>query len=261
MRNQSGGSPGGLRATVEPSGSMKKKSPDSTAPAKAGLRMNELMAATGLSRSTILYYLGEGLLPAPVKTSRNMAYYPAECVERLNLIKSLQSRQRLPLEKIRRLLAMRDQGHEIAPFVELMQVIFGLDEEGGQPLTARELARQSRLSEAQVQELVDADLLIPLRPGAFDQQDLAMAKLYAGGRTMGFTAKDIAFYSRLGAAIVEREMRLRRRVTSRLSDQENIEVTLRLVHAARATRGYVIDRLFQREIASRQSLSDPGGKP
>jgi predicted DNA-binding transcriptional regulator AlpA len=38
-----------------------------------GLRMRELVAATGVAKSTILHYLNEGLLPAPVKTSRNMA--------------------------------------------------------------------------------------------------------------------------------------------------------------------------------------------
>lgn len=240
---------------------MRKKSQDSIAPAKAGLRMNELMALSGLSRSTILYYLGEGLLPAPLKTSRNMAYYAPECVERLELIKALQTRRRLPLDKIRHLLELRDQGQEIAPFVELMQVVFGMEEEAGQPLTPRELARQSGLSEAQVRELVEADLLIPLRPGVFDQQDLAMARVYAGGGSLGFTAKDIAFYARLGAQIVAREMRLRQKATSRLSDQENAAVTLRLVHAARAARGYVIDRLFQREIASRKSISDREDKP
>jgi DNA-binding transcriptional MerR regulator len=223
-----------------------------------GLRMNELMALSGLSRSTILYYLAEGLLPAPLKTSRNMAYYAVECVERLNLIKALQSRQRLPLEKIRHLLRLRDQGQEIAPFVELMQVIFGLDEQAGPLLSPRELARQAGLSQAQVAELVEARLLLPLGPGGFDQQDLAMAKVYAGGLALGLTAEDMAFYPRLGAEIVKREMRLRRRVTAPLTDQQNAATTLRLVQAARATRGYVIDRLFQREIASRQSLSDPG---
>lgn len=49
---------------------------------KPGLRMKELMEATGLPKSTILFYLEQGLLPKPVKTSRNMAYYPPECMER-----------------------------------------------------------------------------------------------------------------------------------------------------------------------------------
>ena len=46
------------------------------------LRMRELAEAAGVSAGTIKHYLREGLLPEPVKTSRNMAYYPREFVER-----------------------------------------------------------------------------------------------------------------------------------------------------------------------------------
>ena len=38
-----------------------------------GLRMKQLMEATGLPKSTLLYYVEQGLLPPPVKTSPNMA--------------------------------------------------------------------------------------------------------------------------------------------------------------------------------------------
>ena len=38
------------------------------------MRMNQLMVATGLPKSTLLYYVELGLLPRPVKTSPNMAY-------------------------------------------------------------------------------------------------------------------------------------------------------------------------------------------
>ena len=37
------------------------------------LRMRELAEAAGVSAGTIKHYLREGLLPEPVKTSRNMA--------------------------------------------------------------------------------------------------------------------------------------------------------------------------------------------
>ena len=40
------------------------------------MRIAELSQKTGVPVPTIKYYLREGLLPEPVKTSRNMAYYP-----------------------------------------------------------------------------------------------------------------------------------------------------------------------------------------
>ena len=48
--------------------------------------MSELADASGVSAATIKHYLREGLLGGDdeiVRTSRNMAYYPPEFVERI----------------------------------------------------------------------------------------------------------------------------------------------------------------------------------
>ena len=65
------------------------------------LKMAELAEASGVSAGTIKHYLREGLLPEPVKTSRNMAWYPPEFVERIQLIKELQERRFMPLKAIK----------------------------------------------------------------------------------------------------------------------------------------------------------------
>jgi len=77
---------------------------------KKGLRMRELMEATGLPKSTILHYVAQGLLPEPVRTGRNMAYYDAACVERAKFIKKVQGTYSFPLEKIKKLLVVADEG-------------------------------------------------------------------------------------------------------------------------------------------------------
>ena len=66
--------------------------------------MGELAEASGVSAGTIKHYLREGLLPEPVKTSRNMAYYPPEFVERIRLIKQLQEERFMPLKAIKHVL-------------------------------------------------------------------------------------------------------------------------------------------------------------
>src|SRR3712207_5420184 len=68
------------------------------------LRMKELAEASGVPAPTIKHYLREGLLPEPVKTSRNMAYYPPEFVERILLIKQLQEERFMPLRAIKQVL-------------------------------------------------------------------------------------------------------------------------------------------------------------
>ena len=50
------------------------------------LKMKELMLATGESKSTILYYVKEGLLPQPQKPKPNVHLYDESAVEILRLI-------------------------------------------------------------------------------------------------------------------------------------------------------------------------------
>ena len=68
------------------------------------LKMSELAERSGVSAGTIRYYLREGLLGEGqdiVRTSRNMAYYPREYVQRIELIKRLQEERFMPLRVIK----------------------------------------------------------------------------------------------------------------------------------------------------------------
>ncbi len=73
-------------------------------PDTALLKISELADAADVPVATVRHYLREGLLPEPVKTSRNMAYYPPEFAGRIKLIKQLQEERFLPLKVIRELL-------------------------------------------------------------------------------------------------------------------------------------------------------------
>ena len=72
------------------------------------LKISELAERADVPVATVRHYLREGLLPEPVKTSRNMAYYPPEFAERIRLIKQLQEQRFMPLRVIRELLDAPD---------------------------------------------------------------------------------------------------------------------------------------------------------
>ena len=68
------------------------------------LRVGELSRRTGVSTSAINYYVREGLLPQPLKTAPNMAYYDPGYVDILNSIRVLQREKGLSLSEIKELL-------------------------------------------------------------------------------------------------------------------------------------------------------------
>ncbi|HUB09173.1 MAG TPA: MerR family transcriptional regulator [Myxococcales bacterium] len=85
------------------------------------LKISELAKRAGVNRGTIQHYLREGLLPRPVKTHRNMAFYEASSVDRIRLIKDLQKQRFLPLHVIRRIVAGKSGGAQVKAAVAVQQ--------------------------------------------------------------------------------------------------------------------------------------------
>jgi len=71
------------------------------------LKVSQVSKATGVSTSAINYYVRIGLLPPPVKTHKNMAYYDPSYAQMINYIKRLQLQKHLPLEQIKEIMAKK----------------------------------------------------------------------------------------------------------------------------------------------------------
>ncbi|HEY3278049.1 MAG TPA: MerR family transcriptional regulator [Syntrophorhabdaceae bacterium] len=213
-----------------------------------GLRMKELTTATGLPKSAILHYVAQGLLPEPIKTSRNMAYYAPECVERIAFIKSLQERYSFPLNKIRGILASKDEGKDPARIIELCEVIFQGHE--GPVFDKKAFCEATGLDPRQVKALRDAKLLLPLDDESFNGQDVVIGAHYARGLALGLHVADLSFYAEAAKRIVDKEMALRKKLTARLPEDQDAGLTAQLVQAARQIRTYVLDRSFQTYVST-----------
>ena len=180
--------------------------------AKPGLKMSELASASGVSTGTIKHYLREGLLPEPVRTSRNMAYYPPEFVDRIRTIKRLQEERFMPLRLIRELLEQSDR-----------------------PRTPRrEVLERYELPANVLDRLAEIGVLTPTRSG-YDADDLAIieaiVRFRAGGydEALGFTVYDTLRYRDALRPLVEKEVEL---LVERLGDVEP-ERAVEIVRAGR----------------------------
>jgi DNA-binding transcriptional MerR regulator len=221
-----------------------------------GLKMQELVAATGVPKSTILHYLNQGLLPAPVKTSRNMAYYDPACVERLTFIKMMQSKYRLPLKVIEKMLTEPQELRELEPLIKLRAAIFGRLA-SDELLELKDFCRATGLAPEEVAAWQVAGLIQPLEVDRFDQEDVTAGRVLKKALDLGVSPEECTFYPRLAEQIVDEEMALRQRFTEALPLTENAAVTLELTRGARVLRNYIIDRVFQWRIISMSGLKKP----
>jgi len=159
-----------------------------SAPAKELLKISELAERAEVPVATVRHYLREGLLPEPVKTSRNMAYYPPEFVDRIRTIKRLQEERFMPLRVIKdALLAGRT--------------------------TEAELLERFEVPTRALERLAEVGVLSPDETG-YSQADVriveAIARFRAEGwnETTGFGARDVARLMEGLAPVVADELEL-----------------------------------------------------
>ena len=174
------------------------------------LKMRELAAASGVSAGTIKHYLREGLLPEPVRTSRNMAYYPPDFVERIRLIKRLQEERFMPLKAIKRVLD--GDPERTRALVELEDRILERAAAGDETrVSVAEMRRRYDIPREVLDRLAELEVLTPVARG-YAPSDVkvveAIARFRAGGydERIGFTVYDTLRYKRALEALVEEEI-------------------------------------------------------
>jgi DNA-binding transcriptional MerR regulator len=205
------------------------------------LKMSELAERSGVSAGTIKHYLREGLLGREegiVRTSRNMAYYPPELVERIALIKRLQEERFMPLRVIKRVL--EDDPERVQALIELEDRILerALASAEERRVSAKEVRERYRIPANVLARLVEIGVLSPTdrrsAGGGYDQDDVkiieAIANFRAGGydEALGFTVYDTLRYRKALEPLVQEEVRA---LLDRLAGEVEVERALEMIAA------------------------------
>jgi DNA-binding transcriptional MerR regulator len=205
------------------------------------LKMSELAEASGVSAGTIKHYLREGLLPDPVKTSRNMAYYPPEFVERIRLIKQLQEERFMPLKAIRRVL--EDDPERARALVEVEdRIIERAQRNEGSRTSRAEVERRYGIPRDALERLEEIGVLTPNSRGYGDldvRMLEAISRFRAGGydEEIGFTVYDTLRYKSALEQLVTEEVQV---VLERLAgDLEPDRIVELLEHGSEPLRDLI----------------------
>lgn len=161
---------------------------DAPADRESLLKISEVAEQADVPVATVRHYLREGLLPEPVKTSRNMAYYPPEFVDRIRLIKRLQEERFMPLKVIRETL-------------------------GEERITKKEMLERFDVPVRALDRLAEVGVIAGDGRG-YSQADIrvmeAIARFRAEGwnETTGFGARDVARLMKGLEPVIEEEIQL-----------------------------------------------------
>ena len=168
------------------------------------LRIGEVARRAGVNRGTIQHYLREGLLPKPVKTHRNMAWYDESFVERIKQIRRMQSERFLPLSVIKRLLGPPGKPGGLArSLAQSQENALATLERSGAPIPREQAPEAFGIPRERVDDLLRVGLVSVTREGGretFSGPDLEVLAAIANferrdfTKTLGFTVDDLVIY-------------------------------------------------------------------
>jgi DNA-binding transcriptional MerR regulator len=208
------------------------------------LKMSELAERSGVSAGTIKHYLREGLLGQGddvVRTSRNMAYYPPDYVDRIRTIKRLQGERYMPLRAIKEALdrAAADRDDE--------------------RVSVAEARRRYEIPQNVLDRLKEIGVLQPTARG-YDADDLkiveAISRFRAGGydEALGFTVYDTLRYQEALTPLVEEEVRvLLERVAGEVAVDRAVEIIASGAEPLRDLIGAMHSKLLLAELRRRRN--------
>ena len=228
------------------------------------LKIGQLAERSGVPSATIRHYVREGLLPEPVKTSRNMAYYPPEFVERIKIIKRLQEERFMPLKVIRELLATADGDPErLRAMVAVEDRLLERALAGEQDrVSATEVRRRYEVPKEVLDRLAELGVLSPGKRG-YSPSDVriveAISRFRAGGydERIGFTVYDTLRYKQAVEALAQEEVEL---ISERLAGEDPDRVVALLEAGVEPLRD-LIGALHSKELVAqmaRQREARPG---
>ncbi len=191
-------------------------------------RMKQLSELSGVSRETIRYYINEGLLPPPVKTSKNMGWYSDRHLDILQLIQKLQKERFLPLKVIKPLI----HGDEVKNLDESQRKLL---EEVRKRLVSdhrdlvvsedpAQLADEMRLSKVERREFIQLGLS---KKGVVTVSDVEIARLWMQIRDVaglltdkGVSPKHLKYLIDIVDEAVGKELTIFRKTFKSLSPEE-----------------------------------------
>jgi DNA-binding transcriptional MerR regulator len=216
---------------------------------RKGLKMKELEDLTGESRATILYWLSQGLLPPPEKTSANMSWYDARYPRLIEAIRLLQKRMNHSIADIRAFVDQQGGPMALLGVRERIDdFLFG----GASPLSPR-MSREELLESAGIEphtldRMLELGIVRPEKPGEFDEGDRNAASKVNFLNSIGIPLEDLAFYGKAADSVarLEREMVQRQWEVHPPEDIDRAKANAQ--RELTFARQYYFGRAFRREV-------------
>jgi DNA-binding transcriptional MerR regulator len=168
------------------------------------LKMKDLMLLTGESKSTILYYVKEGLLPPPSKPKPNVHLYDEQAVELIRLIKYLQHNFSYSIAEIKAIFAQNNfhNGESFEMMVNALELISGSKE--GVWYNREDFLEISGIDETMLERYMAAGLLFERAKG-FSSKEVEIVRILKEAEELGLDFALLEAYVQCATSLAKQE--------------------------------------------------------
>jgi len=230
--------------------------------------MKDLTKATGVTKATVQHYIKEGLVPKPIKTSRNMGYYDESHVKAIHMVRELQSKRFLPLSVIRQVMKGGRGGLSLDEIRTLAQIdgkLFRSIEGDSKPeaIAIEDLSARAGVSLKNIRIMEQQGLIRHVKEGKnklLREDDIRIVECFGRlqelglNSNLGVDASILKIHYDLLKILVEEEAKI---VFSRVTGKVPVQKLPALVEGSTAVVNTIMNLLHKKiivETASRYSL-------
>jgi len=158
-------------------------------------KISELVAKTDVPKSTILYYIKEGLLPEAKKLKSNVHRYSNEHIELIKYIKYMKEQIGSSNEQIKLELQNKNQSFSssFAMLEPLMNALSSIPIDS-KHYTKKEFIEKFKVDEKTLKRLLRDEILLPIRDDDFTEKEASIVELVENFKNVGIDYEILKSY-------------------------------------------------------------------
>lgn len=183
-------------------------------------KMSEMVARTNVAKSTILYYIREGLLPEAKKIKSNVHRYGDEHIELIGYIKYMQEEIGSTNEQIKFALQNKNQSlsSSFSMIEPLMNTLSSIPI-GAVHYTKEQFLKHYNIDSKLLEQLLEDGILVPIHGEDFTEKEASIVKLVLSFNAVGVDYAIIKSYVEHAKALSELESKMQIQLCSVRSDE------------------------------------------
>lgn len=192
-------------------------------------KISEIVKRTQTPKSTILYYIREGLLPEAKKLKSNVHRYSDEHIELLEYIKYIKQEMGSSNEQIKAILQNKNQSlsSSFSMITPLMKALGNVSKDA-KHYTKEEFLKEYSLEIEFLDKLLNDGILMPLGDNDFTQREAAVVKLVKNFQEVGVDYTVLKKYVYHAKVLAELEHEMQKELCS-IRDDENFSILWKIM--------------------------------